>query len=172
MKKIVFVLLLTAVSAVFPQTLKLGFVDSQLILAQYPAAIKAQSDLDAMIQKWNRTVDSLTTELQTDYMAYQKQEATLTEAAKKTKQADLIEKERKINVFKQEKFSQPRGELYVKQDELLAPVKAAVLQAIEDVAKTEGVKFVFDKSGDIVLLFAEAEYDLTYKVLDKLKRGK
>jgi outer membrane protein len=33
------------------------------------------------------------------------------------------------------------------------------------------MKFVFDKAGDVVLLYADPQYDLTYKVLDRLKTG-
>jgi len=33
------------------------------------------------------------------------------------------------------------------------------------------VKFVFDKAGDVVLLYADSASDLTYKVLDYLKTG-
>jgi len=40
------------------------------------------------------------------------------------------------------------------------------------VAADQKMKFVFDKAGDVLLLFADAEYDMTYKVLDKLKTMK
>jgi hypothetical protein len=34
------------------------------------------------------------------------------------------------------------------------------------------MSFVFDKVGDTFLLSADAQFDLTFKVLDRLKRGK
>ena len=34
------------------------------------------------------------------------------------------------------------------------------------IALKENVKFVFDKAGDVVLLYADPASDLTYKVLD------
>ena len=59
----------------FAQTgeLKIGYVDSQVILAQFPAAIKAQGDLDALTGKWGAHIDSLTQDLQKAYGDYQKQ---------------------------------------------------------------------------------------------------
>jgi hypothetical protein len=33
------------------------------------------------------------------------------------------------------------------------------------------MQFVFDKSGDIILLYADSAFDITFQVLDKLKRG-
>ena len=46
-----------------------------------------------------------------------------------------------------------------------------VAKQIEDVAKADGFSFVFDKPGEVLLLYADAKYDVTYKVLDQLKRG-
>ena len=39
--------------SMFAQGEKIGYVDSQVILTQYPAAIKAQGDLDALTNLWS-----------------------------------------------------------------------------------------------------------------------
>jgi outer membrane protein len=75
-------------------------------------------------------------------------------------------------MFEQEKFGQQEGELYLKNEELFAPVKAQIIEAIQEVAKEEGMNFIFDKTGDVLLLYADENFDMTFKVLDKLKRGK
>lgn len=150
---------------------KIGWVDSQVILQQFPEAIKAQGDLDAIIKGWNARVDSMTQDLQQDYADYQKQAATMTKDKQETAQKTLIQKEQTINMFKQQKFAQG-GEVYKKQQELLDPVKAKIMKGIEEVSKEEGMNFVFDKSGDILLLYADNAFDITNRVLDKLKRGK
>ena len=79
--------------------------------------------------------------------------------------------EQRIVEFRRQKFSQPDGEIYVKQEQIFAPVKTSIYASIEKVAKEEGMKFIFDKSGDILLLYADSAYDITFKVLDQLKRG-
>ena len=65
---------------VFGQTtpLKIGYVDSQVILTQYPEAIKAQGDLDALTNQWGAHIDSLNQSLQKAYSEYQKIAKTLT----------------------------------------------------------------------------------------------
>ncbi|MFC2134024.1 OmpH family outer membrane protein [Bacteroidota bacterium] len=151
---------------------KIGFVDTQIILAQLPAAIKAQSDLDAIISKWTKSRDSLTTILQADYADFQKQQATMTPDKQREAQQSLVQMQQQIQDFEQQKFGQPNGEIYRKQEDLLSPVRQKIYQAIDDVAKDEGMQFIFDKAGDVILLFADSQFDLTYKVLDKLKRGK
>jgi outer membrane protein len=46
------------------------------------------------------------------------------------------------------------------------------MEAIGQVAQDEGMSFIFDKTGDVLLLYADESYDMTYKVLDKLRRQK
>jgi outer membrane protein len=151
--------------------LKIGFVDSQVILTQLPEAIKAQGDLDALTNKWSAQLDSMTQAYQELGAKYQQQAGTMTDDKKLAAQKDLVEKEQTILNFRKEKFAQQTGEIYKKQEEIFGPVKIKIYAAIEKVAKDESMKFVFDKSGDIILLYADPVYDITYKVLDKLKRG-
>lgn len=152
-------------------TLKIGYVDSQVILAQYPAAIKAQGDLDALTNQWGAHIDSLTADLQKAYQDYQKQAKTMPEDKQLAAQQKLLQQQQSIDNFKKEKFGQPNGEIYKKNEEIFGPVKANVYKAIERVAKEEGMTYVLDKTGDAVVLYADTAFDITYKVLDNLKRG-
>ncbi len=152
---------------------KTGFVNSQIIFAQLPEAIKVQSDLDALIQTWQKSLDSMTTELQGAYADYQQKESTMAADKQQTAQQALVAQQQRLEAFRQEKFSQPNGEAFVKQEEMLAPIRTKVISAISDVAAQEKMSFIFDKSETIpLLLHADDKYDITFKVLDKLKRGK
>lgn len=176
MKKIFFIssllLLFTIVSTAQTISVKVGYVDSGTILNQYPPAVKAQSDLDALVQKWNKTIDSMTVALQQAYQQYQQQAETMTPDARAAREQEIVLQQQKLDQFRQEKYNQQTGELYVKQEQFLGPIKEQVFDAIDKVAKEEEMNFVFDKAGDVVLLYADEEYDITFKVLDKLKRGK
>ncbi len=165
-------LLISTVTIFAQNPQKTGYVDSQIILTQLPEAIKAQSDLDALTSVWSNQVDSMKMALQQQYADVQKQLATMTDDQKQIKQKELIEKEQQIYAFQNQKFGQPNGEIYQKQETIFEPVKKKIYTAIELVAKEEGMQFVFDKSGDILLLYADAAFDITFKVLDSLKRGK
>lgn len=157
---------------IFPQTAqKIGYVDSQTILTQLPESIKAQGDLDAITNKWTSQLDSMTQAYQQALADYQKQANTMPDDKKLSAQQKLIAQEQSLIDFRRQKFGQGTGEIYKKQEELFSPVKEKIYKAIEEVAKREGMQFVFDKSGDIILLYADAAFDITYQVLDKLKRG-
>jgi outer membrane protein len=164
--------ILFSCSLAFAQTAqKLGYVDSQTILTQLPESIKAQGDLDALTNKWTAQLDSMTQAYQSNLANYQKQANTMPDDKKLTAQQNLIAQEQSLIDFRRQKFAQGTGEIYKKQEELFNPVKEKIYKAIEEVAKREGMQFVFDKSGDIILLYADASFDITYQVLDKLKRG-
>ncbi len=165
------VILLTCNLSFAQTTQKLGYVDSQTILTQLPESIKAQGDLDALTNKWTAQLDSMTQAYQAALANYQKQANTMPEDKKLAAQQNLIAQEQSLIDFRRLKFGQGTGEIYKKQEELFNPVKEKIYRAIEEVAKREGMQFVFDKSGDIVLLYADAAFDITYQVLDKLKRG-
>ncbi|HSD63344.1 MAG TPA: OmpH family outer membrane protein [Ignavibacteriaceae bacterium] len=150
---------------------KIGYVDSQVILTQWSEAIKAQGDLDAITNKWSAQLDSMTKSYQQTADDYQKQVNTMPEDKKLTAQQKLVQMEQDIIDFRKQKFAQGTGEIYKKNDEIFAPIKNKIYDAIGKVAKEEGMNFIFDKSGDIILLYADSAFDVTYKVLDKLKRG-
>ncbi len=174
-KSILFLLLFFFAAGIYAQStngLKIGYIDSEVILGQYSEAIKAKSDLDALVAKWKATMDSMATDYQTDVDNYRKQSATMTPDKQRAEQQKILEKEQKIQDFRDQKFSQPNGEYYTQQDKIMAPIKKKIFDVINQIAKEEGMKFVFDKAGDVVLLYADPEYDITYKVLDRLKRGK
>lgn len=173
MKKVLLItILFAAFSSLFAQTQKLGYVDSQVILAQYAPAIKAQSDLDAIAANFSKVRDSMVQSLQTAYADYEKQKEMMTADKQREVQQSLVLKQQEIQRYENQKFGQQGGELYQKNEELFAPVKAKIMDAIQEVAKEEGMNFILDKTGDVLLLFADENFDMTFKVLDKLKRGK
>jgi len=171
-KYFLFILFLAAGSTFLSaQTQKLGYVDSQIILTQFPEAIKAQGDLDALSNSWSAHLDSMRADYQQALSDYQKKADTMTDKEKQAMQQKLVNQENEVVAYNREKFTQGTGEIYKKQDEIFGPVKSKIYKAIKVVALKENVKFVFDKAGDVVLLYADPASDLTYKVLDYLKTG-
>ncbi len=172
-KNYIVVLALVLFSSIsFAQTpLKIGYVDSEVILTQFSEAIKAQGDLDALTNKLSAQLDSMTLVYQQSIADYQKQAETMNDAKKTEVQQKIVKMEQDIMDFRRAKFTQGTGEIYKKQEELFAPIKSKIYAAIENVSKEENMQFVFDKSGDIILLYADASFDITFKVLDRLKRG-
>lgn len=150
---------------------KVGVVDSEIILAQLPEYKQAQDKLNEIVRKWQSELDSLTMDYQERLDNYRKQEAMMTEEVKLKEQQELMKLEQEIYTYRQRKFGQ-QGDFAMEQERLLTPIKQNIIKAIEKVAKEEKVTLVLDKAGDVVVLYSDPSYDLTFKVLDQLRRGK
>ncbi|MBU2444188.1 MAG: OmpH family outer membrane protein [Bacteroidetes bacterium] len=171
MKNLFFVLIIFFTANVFAQVpVKVGIVDSEVILAALPDYKTAQEKLNEIIKGWQSVLDSLTTDYQMRLESYRKQEAMMTEDNKMKAQQELIKMEQDILGYRQKRFGQ-QGDIVIKQEELLAPIKKKIINMIEKVAKEEKITLVLDKAGDVVVLFSDPSYDITFKVLDRLKRG-
>lgn len=163
--------LLLLTSGAVSQNLKIGFVDSQKIFEGLPEAQAAQKQLDARLQLWQDTLESMSRSFQADFEAYQAQQGTMSPAAKEERQQELVRQQQIVTEYQKSKFGQG-GEATRLRVEVLNPLQKKVLEAIEVVAKEEKINFMFDKLEDAaLLLYAEAKFDYTFKVLDRLKRG-
>ena len=154
------------------QALRVGYVNSSKILQEFPEAQEAQKKLDASSKQWQGELERMSKELQQKYDDFQKKEALMPEQAKRDQREELVALEQRGIQFRQDKFG-PDGALAAITDSLLTPIKKKVMKVIEQVAKEEKLQFVFDRNDQIlVLLYGDTNYDYTYKVIDKLKRGK
>jgi outer membrane protein len=158
--------LLLASTAVFGQ-LKIGYIDSDTIMKKLPDAQDAQKKLDDMIQEWQSELKKIQKEWKTKYDDYEKKKLTMSPQRRAEVEKELVSLENKISDYRQKKFG-ANGELFKKEDELMKPIQNRIFNAIQEVAKEEDLDFVFDRSGDILFLYAKEKYDITNLVLDKL----
>jgi outer membrane protein len=104
---------------------------------------------------------------QKKYDDYEKRKLIMTEQRRADAEKEMRDLDTKVADYRNKKFGQ-NGDLFAKQNELMKPVQDRVFKAIQDVAVEEGYDYVFDKSGEILLMYANTKYDLTPKVLAKL----
>lgn len=152
--------------------LRIGFVDSQKIFDGLPEVKEAQKSLDKRLQVWRDSLEAMSKDFQSQYEAYDAQKGMMSEAIKEQKQQDLMRMQQAIQEYRVKKFGQ-EGEAAQLSEEVLSPIRKKILGVIDELAKEEGLNFVFDKATQAVnnLLYAEAKFDYTFKVLDKLNRG-
>ena len=170
MKKLFFLLFLLVITftGVTNGQLKIGYVDSDSIMDKFPDAQDARQKLDAFIQDWQTELSKIETSWKTKYDDYEKRKLIMTDQTRAEMESDLSSLNSKLADYREKKFG-TNGELFQKQDEIMKPIQNKVFTAIQDVAKDEDLDFIFDRSGDVMLLFAKDEYDVTALVLEKLK---
>ena len=170
MKKIIFPLvfvLFVFTNYAFSQ-LKIGYVDSKTILSKLPDAQDARQKLDGMIRDWQNELTKMEDQKKLKEEDYDRRKLIMTEQMRTELQGEIKKLDQQITDYRDKKFG-TNGELFQKQEELMKPVQNKVFNAIQDVAKDEDLDFVFDRSGQVILLYAKDKFDITPLVMDKLK---
>jgi outer membrane protein len=148
--------------------LKIGYVDSDAIMKQLPDAQDVQKKLDAMIKEWQEEISKMERDWKTKYDDYDKRKLILSEQKRAEIEKELVALEDQFTKYRQAKLG-VKGELFQKQEELMKPIQNRIFTVIEQIAKEKDYDYVFDRSGDIMFLYAKEEYDLTKEVIEKLK---
>lgn len=146
---------------------KFAYVDSEYILSQMPLYKSAQNQLNELSKEWQEEIDIKFEEIDKLYKQYQAEKVLLTKDMQTKKENEIIEKERAAKKLQNDKFGY-EGELFKKRSELVKPIQDKVYEAINKVAKANGLDFIFDKSGDMLMLVSNPKYDRSDEVLEEL----
>ena len=149
---------------------KFGWVDSEFIMGKMPDYAKAQTELNALSETWQKEIEAQQKDLDKLYHNYSAEEVVLTEPMKKKRQDEILKKEQEIKAYRNKQFGY-EGQLFKKRQELNKPVQDKVFEAVEKVAKKKQLAVVFDKSGDITMLYTNPAHDYTEFVLEELGLG-
>ena len=168
MKKLFILSILLLTSSISFAQLKIGYIDSDAIMDNLPDVQDARQKLDASIQEWQTELNKLEADWKAKYDDYEKRKLIMTDQTRSETEAALVQLETQIAQYREKKFG-TNGELFLKQDELMKPVQNKIFVALKEIAEEDDYDFVFDRSGDIMILFAKEQYDLTAQVLEKLK---
>lgn len=148
------------------KNIKIGVVQTETVLKEMPEAVAADKEIRDLQKLYSDSLAKMQDDFMKKYENYMKQKTMMNAEQQKKEEESLTLQQNQVLQFRE----QVLNIIAKKRDELLAPIKTKVLAAIEQVAKEEKLSFVFEKGSDVVL-YSEDEYDLTYKVLDKIKRG-
>jgi len=152
------------------QAQKFGWVDSEFIMAKMPDYAKAQVELNALSDTWQKEIEVQKKDIDRLHRTYQAEEVVLTEAMKKKRQDEILKKEQDLKAYQNKQFGY-EGQLFKKRQELNKPVQDKVFEAVEKVAKKKQLAVLFDKSGDVTMLYTNPAHDYTEFVLEELGLG-
>ncbi|WP_020401734.1 OmpH family outer membrane protein [Gracilimonas tropica] len=160
-------ILLIGLSTLSAQDQKIGFYESDFILEQIPEYQGIQQQLDLLSSQWKEQVTGLEQEIKELEEDYEAKEILYTEEIRKQRQQEIAQKKQEKERFLAQKFG-PEGEYFSTQRELLEPIQRQVYTAVRAVAEEQNFDFVFDRSGDIYMVYANNEYNLNEDILLEL----
>jgi outer membrane protein len=146
---------------------KIGWINSAAIMERLPEAQDAQRQLDNLVTDWQNELAKMQNEWQRKYEEYDKKKLILTDEQRAQTERELQDLDKRIADYRQKKFGQ-NGELFNKQNELMKPLQNKIFKVLDDIAKEDGYDYIFDKSGDVLLMYTNDKYDLTSKVLERM----
>lgn len=146
---------------------KFALVDMEYILKNIPAYERANEQLNQVSRKWQAEVEALNTEASTMYKNYQNESVFLSQEQKKTKQEQIMNKEKAAADLKKKYFG-PEGELFKKREALMAPIQEEVYNAVKEISELRGYSLVVDRSSDQGIIFGSPKIDISNEVLQKL----
>ena len=104
---------------------------------------------------------------QTLYKNYQNEALFLSEEQKAKKEEEIVAKEKQASDLKRQYFG-PEGELYKKQESLMAPIQDEIYEAIKQISESDGYQVVIDRSSASSMIYASPKIDISNEVLKKL----
>ncbi len=163
---VVMIVLMSVVSA-FAE-MKLAFVNSEKIMAEYTEAGKVRDELT----KWNKEKEGEAIKMEQEIKQLEDElknmSVMISEDKKKEKMAYGQQKMQEYYAFKEKTWGQ-QGEFYREQNKLMQPVITKVQAAITTVSEADGYDFVFDATTG-TLVHAKLEYDISDKVIIELNK--
>lgn len=168
MKKILFATAFLLFTISVQAQLKIGYIDSDFIRKQLADFQDVDKRMDTYVKEWNDEIAKIDKTWKDKFDDYDKRKLLLSDQKRVELEAELQGLEKKMRELQQSKYG-PSGEFQKKQEELLKPVLEKVNKAVKKVATENNLDFIFDRSGDILFIYAKEEYDVTNLVLEKLK---
>ena len=146
---------------------RFGFMDSESILARLPEYKTAQEALNEQSVTWQNEIEALQTKIIQQRMSLEAEKVLLTEEMKQEKEKAIQAQEGQLRQ-RQEALFGFEGQIFKKRQELMKPIQDKIFAAAQKVARKRKLSFIFDRSGDLVMVYADPTHDYTENVLEEL----
>ncbi len=154
----------------FVNAQRFGYIDTDFILNKMPDYKKAQEEVNKLSELWEKEILGMSKSIEGMYSALQAEQVLLTETMRKERTDAIKKKEAELKEYQKKVFGFG-GLFFLKKQELIKPIQDKVWDAVDKVAKKNSLAIVFDKSGELVMIYTDPRYDYTDFVLDELGLG-
>lgn len=154
----------------FVQAQRFGYIDTDYILNKMPEYKKAQDEIAQLSSAWEKEIQEMAKKIEAMYSALQAEQVLLTEEMRKERTEAIQKREAELKEYQKKVFGFG-GLFFLKKQELIKPIQDKVWDAVDKAAKQNNLAIVFDKAGELVMIYTDPRYDYTDFVLDELGLG-
>lgn len=163
---VIIIALSLLVGSTAAKELKIGYIHSQRILAEFQESVEAQRTLDEEQRQWFEEAKTMEDEITAMEEEYENQSLLVSDEKKAERLKTIQEKYLEYQRFQQEIWGET-GKLYQRNQELTKPLIDKVNAVIQKLGEEGDYDIIFDAAvGNIV--YAKDDYDLTDLVLEDL----
>jgi len=154
--------------AVNAQQLKIGHINSQILLSSMPETDSAQKKLEKLAQEHQTILEEMSVELNKKYDDYLKKlndtENPMSQLVRANKESELQELQERMQAFQQ----QAEQDLQQQRQMLFQPIQEKAVKAVNDVAAENGFTYILDAGVGTVVYSAPDALDILPLVKTKL----
>jgi len=155
MKKVMLILccvLLTSKGIYAQAVLKLGWIETDVLLQSMPEKTRADSAIAKYQKDFQSQIELMMKEYQGKVVEFQNGEKTMSDAIKEIKSREIQDLQSRIEAVQQS----AQEKIQAKKSEIYSPILDKADKAIKAVAKENNYDFIFDKSGSSLLFAKDA----------------
>jgi len=160
----IFTLMIFGLMSTTLRAQKFAYVNTQYILENIPDYKAAQQQLDNLSITWQKEIEDKYAIIDKLYKTYQAEQVLLTEEMKKRRQEEITSKEKDVKDLQKQRFGY-EGDLFKKKQELVKPIQDKIYNAVKKLATDQSYAVIFDKSGDLIMLYTNPKYDKSDAIL-------
>lgn len=149
---------------------RIGYIDMEYILESVPEYKEATSQLEGKVQRWKKDIEKRQKDIDQMKLNLANERVLLTKELIDEREEEIKIKEDEMLQYQQDRFG-PNGDLMIQRRQLVQPIQDQVFNIVQEVAENKKYDFIFDKSADVVMLFAAKRNDISDLVLRSIERA-
>lgn len=169
MKKLFFLIVLTF-CAFASYSQKFGYMDSEKILEKMPEYKEALKEIDKISVQYQKDIERMRVSHDSTIKVFEQERILLTEEMVQKRLKEIRDEDSKIRE-KQKKIFGFEGLIFLKRQELIKPVQDKIYEAVKTVCQREKLQILFDKAGDLTMIYANPTHDYSDYIIEELGLG-
>ncbi len=149
---------------------RIGYIDMEYILESVPEYREASIQLEGKIQRWKQDIEKKQQEIDQMKLNLANEKVLLTPELISEREEEIKIKEDEMLQYQQDRFG-PNGDMMIQRRQLVQPIQDQVFNIVQEIAENKKYDFIFDKSADVVMLFAAKKNDISDVVLRSIERA-
>ena len=165
-----FVVLIFSYAANAQRGVRIGYIDMEYILESVPEYKESETQLEGKVQRWKADIEKKQKAIDQMKLNLANERVLLTVELIEEREEEIQILEEEMIKYQQDRFG-PNGDLMIQRRQLVQPIQDQVFNIVQEIAVNKKYDFIFDKSADVVMLFAAERNDISDQVVRSINRS-